>query len=74
MEGNVIVSKGNVSLLKRREEIMSVIIEDMTMPECCMKCPMAAGYGCGYMGIIMTTKDMESGRHKDCPLVEVEDE
>lgn len=43
------------------------------MPECCMKCPMKAGYGCGYMGIAMATKDMKSGRHPDCPLEEADD-
>lgn len=52
---------------------MSIIIEDMTMPECCMKCPMAAGYGCGYTGVAMATKDMKSGRHEDCPLEEADD-
>jgi hypothetical protein len=48
-----------------------MLMIDMTMPECCMKCPMVAGYGCGYMGVAMATKDMKSGRHPDCPLKEL---
>lgn len=57
---------------------MSVIVKGMKMPETCCQCEWHEYYGgdydwchaCRKMGII-PTEDAETGRRKDCPLVEL---
>lgn len=51
---------------------MSVLI-NMPMPTCCMFCPLSSSAGCRLTNppIIMTTREMLSGRPDWCPLVAV---
>ena len=52
---------------------MSVYIQSMEMPSCCMFCPVSNSVGCGLANppIIMTSKEMLAGRPDWCPLIEV---
>lgn len=52
---------------------MSVYIQSMEMPSCCMFCPVSNSVGCGLANppIIMTSKEMLAGHPNWCPLVSV---
>ena len=50
---------------------MSIIIQGMEMPSCCMFCTISNSSGCGMMNppVLMTTKEMLADRPDWCPLL-----
>lgn len=46
-----------------------MILIDEEMPDCCMNCFAAGGYGCALTGQLLA----KSSRLADCPLIEVEE-
>ena len=51
-----------------------MILIDTAMPDCCLNCSAAAGYGCQITRKVLCSGDMRGpGRPESCPLIEVEE-
>jgi hypothetical protein len=51
-----------------------MILVDAVLPDCCLNCSGAAGYGCKITMEVLESRVMSGpGRPKSCPLIEVEE-